>query len=79
MPGDAMIKLRALRIGQRCGVRFQAFPDRVEEFCLLRRGEAFYLASQIAHTPTTLARFSCAGKPYYFLLPPLLRFLRGGI
>jgi hypothetical protein len=26
MPGDAVIKLRSLRLRQRCGVRFQAFP-----------------------------------------------------
>jgi len=75
MPDDAVIKLRALRVRQGCGVRFQAFPDRIEEFCLLRRGEAFYLASQIAHMPITLARFFVSGKPHYFLLGPPLRFL----
>jgi hypothetical protein len=45
MPGDAVIKFRALRIRQRGGVRFQAFPDRIEQFRLLRVGKAFYLAS----------------------------------
>jgi len=75
MPGDAEIQLPALRIGQGCGVRFQAFPDCIEQFCLLRRGEPFYLASQVAHMPITLARFFVSGKPHYFLLGPPLRFL----
>jgi hypothetical protein len=39
MPSDAVIKLRPLLVRQLCGVRFQAFPDRID------------LASQIAHTP----------------------------
>jgi hypothetical protein len=34
----------------------------IEQFRLLRRGETFYLASQVADMPTTLARFSLAGK-----------------
>jgi hypothetical protein len=63
MPSDAVIKLRPLRIRQRCRVRFQAFPDRVEQFRLLRRGEVIYLASQIAHMAITLARFLGSGKP----------------
>jgi len=62
MPSDAVLKLRPLRIRQRCSVRFQAFPDGVQQFCLLRRREAIYLASQIAHTLINLARFSCSGK-----------------
>lgn len=62
MPGDAMIQLGALRFRQRGGVRFQAFPDRIEQFRLLRRGEAFDLASQIIHMATTLARFQRSGK-----------------
>src|SRR5260370_23047104 len=51
MPSNAVIELRPLRIRQRYRVRFQAFPDRVQQFCLLRNGEAIYLASQIAHIP----------------------------
>jgi len=62
MPSNAVIKLRALRIRQRYCVRFQAFPDCIEQFCLLRRGEAVDLASQIAHMPITLARFLRTGK-----------------
>src|SRR5271166_2956637 len=42
MPSDAVIELRPLRIRQRCRVRFQAFPDGIEQFCLLRRGEGIY-------------------------------------
>jgi hypothetical protein len=49
MPDDAVIEFRPLRIRHRCGVCFQAFPDRIEQFCLLGGREAFYLASQIAH------------------------------
>ena len=64
MPGDAVVKLRALRISQGCRVRFQAFPDRIEQFRLLRRGEAFYLASQVAHMPITLALFALGCKLY---------------
>jgi len=52
MPGDAVIELRALRIGQRCRIRLEAFPDRIEQFGLLRRGETFYLPSQVARMPT---------------------------
>jgi hypothetical protein len=33
------------------------------------------LASQIAHIPIALARFSLAGKPYYFLFELPLRCL----
>lgn len=62
MPSDAVIKLRPLRIRQRCRVRFQVFPDRIQQFCLLCMGEAIYLVSQIAHMFITLARFSCSGK-----------------
>ena len=62
MPSDAVIKLRPLRIRQGQRVRFQAFPDSIEQFCLLRSGEAIYLASQIAHMPITLARFLGSGK-----------------
>jgi hypothetical protein len=54
MPSDAVIKLRLLRIRQRCGVRFQALPHRVEQFCLLRGGEAVDLASQIAYNPSAV-------------------------
>jgi hypothetical protein len=36
MPGNAVIELRPLRIRQGDGVRFQAFPERIEQFCLLR-------------------------------------------
>ena len=49
MSSDAVIKLRPLRIRQACRVRFQAFPNRVQEFCLLSSGETLYLISQIAH------------------------------
>ena len=62
MPSDAVIELRPLRIRQRYCVRFQAFPDCIEQFCLLCRGEAVDLASQIAHMPITLARFLRTGK-----------------
>ena len=66
MPGDSVIKLRPLRIRQRYRVRFQALPDRIEQFCLLRSGQAIDLASQIVHTPTTLARFFRSGKSRRF-------------
>src|ERR1700676_1966940 len=49
MSSDAVIKLRPLRIRQAGRVRFQAFPNRVQEFCLLSSGETLYLISQIAH------------------------------
>src|SRR5450759_1587746 len=62
MPSDSVIKLRPLRIRQRYRVRFQTLPDRIQQFRLLRSGQAVYLASQIAHTPTTLARFFRSGK-----------------
>src|SRR5579863_885640 len=62
MPSDAVIKLRPLRVCQRHCVRFQAFPDCVQQLRLLRRREAVNLLSQIAHTVTTLARFSRRGK-----------------
>jgi hypothetical protein len=65
MPSDAVIKLRPLRIRQRCRVRFQAFPDGIEQFCLLRRRETIDLGLQIAHTLITLARFSYSGKRTY--------------
>ncbi len=63
MSSDSVIKLRSLRIRQRYCVRFQALPDRIQQFCLLRGGQAIDLASQIAHTPTTLTRFIGSGKP----------------
>src|SRR5271165_5758813 len=66
MPGDAVIKLRPLRIRQRCRVRFQALPDRIQQFRLLRSGQTIDLASQIVHTPTTLARFLRSGKSMRF-------------
>ena len=50
MPSDAVLKLRPLRIRQRCRVRFQALPDRIQQFCLLGWGQAIDLASQIVHT-----------------------------
>jgi hypothetical protein len=75
MAGDAVVKLRPLRIRQRCGVRLQAFPERIEQFCLLRGGEAVDLASQIAHMPTTLARFFGSCK-LYFQEPAVLFFPR---
>lgn len=34
---DAMIKLGSLCISERCGIRFKAFPDSIEQFCLLER------------------------------------------
>jgi len=43
MPSDAVIELCPLRIRQRYRVRFQAFLDRIEQFCLLRSREAIYL------------------------------------
>jgi hypothetical protein len=76
MPRDAIVELRALCIRQGCGVRFQAFPDCIEEFCLLRRGEAFYLASRVAHMPLTLALFALACKLY--LHEPAVLFFLGG-
>ena len=57
VPSNSVIKLRPLRIRQRYRVRFQAFPDRIQQFRLLRSGQAIDLASQIAHMPSTLARF----------------------
>ena len=62
MPRNSEIKLRPLRIRQRRRIRFQALPDRIQQFRLLRSGQAINLASQIAHTPTTLARFLCSVK-----------------
>ncbi len=59
---DAVIKLCPLRIRQGSRVRFQAFPDRIQQFCLLRSGETVYPMSQIAHTAITLARFLRSGK-----------------
>ena len=66
MPGDSVIKLRPLRIRQRYRIRFQALRDRIQQFCLLRSGQAIDLASQIVHTPTTLARFlrSCKSRRF---------------
>ncbi len=49
MPGDAVVKLSPLRIGQRYRIRFQALPHRIQQFGLFRSGEAVYLASQVAH------------------------------
>ena len=49
MPGDAVVKLRPLRVCQRYRVRFQAFPDRIQQLGLLRWGEVFDLVPQIAH------------------------------
>ena len=65
MASDPVIKLGPLGVRQGCGIRFQAFPERVEQFCLLHGGEALYLASQVAHMATTLARFSgsCKHEP----------------
>jgi hypothetical protein len=62
MPSDAVIKLGSLRIRQRYRVRFKAFPDSIQQFRLLRSGQAIDLASQIAHTVITLARFLRYGK-----------------
>jgi len=62
MPGDSEIKLRPLRIGQRECVRFQTLPDGIQQFRLLGRRQATDLASQIVHTPITLARFFRGGK-----------------
>jgi hypothetical protein len=62
MPSDSVTKLRPLRIGQRYRFRFQALPDRIQQFGLLRRGQAIDLASQIVPTPTTVARFLRSGK-----------------
>ncbi len=62
MPTDSVIKLRPLRIRQRYRVRFQALPDRIQQFRLLRSGQAIDLASQIVHTLPTLTRFVRSGK-----------------
>ena len=62
MPSDSVIKLGPLSIRQRYRVRFQALPDRIQQFRLLRRGQTSDLASQIVHTPTTVARFLRSGK-----------------
>ena len=70
MPGDSVIKLRPLRIRQRYRVRFQALPDRIQQFCLLRCGQAIDLASQIVHTPIKLARFPRSGKHERLLRSP---------
>ena len=66
MPSDAVLKLRPLRIRQRCRVRFQALPDRIQQFCLLGWGQAIDLASQIVHTFINLARFPGVGKSRRF-------------
>jgi len=63
MPGDSVINFRSLRIGQRCCISFEALPDRIQQLCLLRSGQAIDLASQVVHTPTTLARFVHTRKP----------------
>jgi|HubBroStandDraft_4_1064222.scaffolds.fasta_scaffold115378_2 hypothetical protein len=76
MAGDTVIELRPLRIGQRCGVGLEAFPDSIEQFSLLRRGEAVYLASQIAHMPTNLARFPLSDKHTTKEIPRILFHLR---
>ena len=47
---DAMVKFRALRVRQSQRVGLQAFPDRVQQFCFLCRGEAIDLTSQVTHT-----------------------------
>ena len=62
MPGGSVIQLRSLSIRQRYRVRFQAFPDCIQQLRLLRSGHAIDLASQIAHTNTTLAWFLFSGK-----------------
>ena len=62
MPSNAVIKFGPLGTRQRYCVRFQAFPNRIQQLCLLRSGEAIDLASQIAHMPITLARFVRTGK-----------------
>ena len=49
MPLDAAIQLRALRVRQRQGVGFQAFPNCIQQFGLLSGGEICYLVSKIAH------------------------------
>jgi hypothetical protein len=59
---DAVIKFRPLRVGQRYRVRFQALPNRIQQFCFLRWGEIVYLASKIAHTHITVARFLRTSK-----------------
>ncbi len=51
MPGDPVIELGALGIGKRSRVGFQAFPHRIQQLCLLRRGKAVELVAQIAHAP----------------------------
>ncbi len=79
MPSDAVLKLRPLRIRQRCRVRFQALPDRIQQFCLLGWGQAIDLASQIVHTFINLARFLRGGK--HLMRTPFRRALhqrRGG-
>jgi hypothetical protein len=62
MPGDAVVKLRPLRIRQGCGIRFQAFPDRIQQVGLLRCREVVDLASQVVHMLINLARFICSCK-----------------
>jgi hypothetical protein len=50
-------------------VRFQAFPDCIQQFRLLRREEAVYLLSQIAHMPITQRGFPVSGKRTLGILP----------
>ena len=45
MASDSAVKLRPLRIGQRCGIRFEALPDSIQQFRLLGGGQAIDLAS----------------------------------
>ena len=49
MPRDSVIQLGALRVRERYRVRFEAFPDCIQQFCFLGRGQGVYLLSQIVH------------------------------
>jgi hypothetical protein len=56
MPGDPVIQLGALRVGERCRVRFQAFPHGIQQLRFLGGGEVAYLLKQIAHMPLLRSR-----------------------
>ena len=43
MPSDSVIQFGALLVRKRYSVRFQAFPDCIQQLSLLCKGEAIYL------------------------------------
>lgn len=53
MPGGPVIELGALRVRERYRVRFQAFPDCIQQLRFLCSGKAVDLVAQVAHMPLT--------------------------